>query len=82
MTAYSNGYMLISMETKLLQLQVPADLREKLREIAETDRRSMTAEAIWILEREIDRRLSSTTNTQVNLPSDAAERERMMERIQ
>jgi len=54
------------METKLLQLPIPLDLRERLKELADSDRRSMTAQAIWILENEVTRRLASLHDTQLD----------------
>jgi len=52
----------LSMKTKLLQIQMPIDLRKRLERLAEIDRRSMTSEALSILEEEIDARLATRKN--------------------
>jgi plasmid stability protein len=44
------------MESKLLQINVPVELRERLRAVAKRDRRSMSAEALTMLEAEVNRR--------------------------
>jgi len=45
------------MKTELLQIQMPADLKEKLRKLAIKEHRSLTSEALTILEAEVDTRL-------------------------
>jgi hypothetical protein len=46
------------METKLIQVPLPIELRKRLQAVAKADRRSMTQEALSMLEMEIQRRES------------------------
>jgi predicted DNA-binding protein len=60
-----------TMNSKLLQIQMPEELRDRLREIATSDRRSMTAEALVLIEDGIaereDRAKMSAGSTQVHV---------------
>jgi len=54
------------MKTKLIQIQVPIQFHEKLSRLATIDRRSMSAEALVILESEVNRRLDLFNSVEQN----------------